>query len=55
MSKPLWIAYWRQLAWFYLWKWTMPVSWLHRRTIRPVNVARQNYLDVWRAETRTGR
>lgn len=43
------VAYWRQYVWFYLWKWTMPVEWLHVRTIVPVNQARQDYLEKWRA------
>ena len=44
--------YGRQWVWFYLWKWTMPYPRVHRRTIRPVNHARQAYLDAVRAETR---
>lgn len=43
------IAYWQQYVWFYLWKWSMPWPWLHARTIRPVNEARQIYLEVHRA------
>jgi len=42
----VWVAYWRQVVWFYLWKWTRPMPWLHRRTIGPVNAARQAYSDL---------
>jgi hypothetical protein len=46
----VWIAYWRQFAWFYVWKWTRRIPWLHRRTIYPVNHARQSYLDLHREQ-----
>lgn len=43
----LWAAYWWQYGWFYVWKWTIGTR-LHKRTIRPVNQARQDYLDQFR-------
>ena len=44
----VWLAYWHQFGWFYLWKWTIPIPWLHRRTIYHVNHARQAYVDAVR-------
>lgn len=48
----VWIAYWRQVGWFYLWKWSMPLPRLHRRTIARVNRARQRYVDLHREQWR---
>lgn len=42
----VYLAYWRQWCWFYAWKWTRAIPRLHRLTIRPVNAAREDYLDV---------
>lgn len=44
----VYLAYWRQWVWFYVWKWTYPVPWLHRLTIRPIATSRQDYLEIHR-------
>lgn len=43
------LTYVRYLVWFYAWKWTRSVTWLHRRTIRPVNEAQEAYIAAVRA------
>lgn len=42
------LAYWKQWAWFYAWRWSQPWPWLHVKTIRPTNIARQDYVEIHR-------